>query len=278
MRGLQVVGQQHLLAQTERLDKLRALHVARNPLLRFGAKFYSQNDEDGLIEEISRRIQGDRSGTFLEFGVGDGTENNTLNLLAQGWRGAWLGGEPLRLERTGNRLYFRKCWIDRDNIASLARDALRSCSIDQLDVLSMDLDGNDYHFCHALLKAGYRPSLWIVEYNGRFSPHTYWVMPYDPNHRWSGDDYFGASLVAFQDLFDEHGYRLVACNLTGANAFFVRRDFADLFPELPANWRLLVMPAEYVQFPVTGHQLSVRTIETLLNAEPTLSARAATPP
>jgi hypothetical protein len=34
----------------------------------------------------------------LEFGVGDGTENNTLVLLSIGWRGAWVGGENLAFD------------------------------------------------------------------------------------------------------------------------------------------------------------------------------------
>ncbi|MBI2751816.1 MAG: hypothetical protein HYX43_21400, partial [Burkholderiales bacterium] len=75
------------------LEALKSSGSARNPLLAFGAKHYSQNDEDGVIEEITRRVIGNRPGTFLELGVGNGLENNTLNLLAKGWRGAWLGGE-----------------------------------------------------------------------------------------------------------------------------------------------------------------------------------------
>jgi len=51
---------------------------ARNPLNRFGAKYFSQTDEDGITLEIVRRI-GIRGGTFAELGVGDGLENNALS-------------------------------------------------------------------------------------------------------------------------------------------------------------------------------------------------------
>src|SRR5438132_2962278 len=111
------------LAALQRFDAVRARHVARNPLLAYGAKHYSQNDEDGLIEEITCRAVGEAPGSFLELGVGDGVENNTLNLLAKGWRGVWLGGEPLAFGCDGTRLAFRQCWIDRDNIARLSRGA-----------------------------------------------------------------------------------------------------------------------------------------------------------
>ncbi len=246
------------------LEALKSGGCARNPLLAFGAKHYSQNDEDGLIEEITRRTIGDRPGTFLELGVGNGLENNTLNLLAKGWRGAWLGGEELAFASENTRLRFRQCWIDRDNIASLCRETLDAHGIDQPDVLSVDLDGNDHHVCASLVAAPLRPALWIVEYNARFSPATRWVMPYDASHRWDGSDYFGASLAAFRDLLGGAGYRLVACNLTGANAFFVRDDLASRFPEVPDEWERLYMPATYLPYPAYGHPPSLRTVRSLL--------------
>lgn len=246
------------------LEALKSSGCARNPLLAFGAKHYSQNDEDGLIEEITRRTMGDRPGTFLELGVGNGLENNTLNLLAKGWRGAWLGGEELAFSSENTRLRFRQCWIDRDNIASLCRETLDAHGINQPDVLSVDLDGNDHHICASLVSAPLRPAVWVVEYNARFSPATRWVMPYDASHRWDDSDYFGASLAAFHDLLGGAGYRLVACNLTGANAFFVRDDLASRFPEVPDEWERLYMPATYLRYPVYGHPPSLRTVRSLL--------------
>ena len=49
----------------------------------YGFKVYSQCDEDGIIQEIFKRI-GEESRTFVEFGVGDGLENNTVKLLLEG--------------------------------------------------------------------------------------------------------------------------------------------------------------------------------------------------
>jgi len=246
------------------LEEIKSSRSAGNPLLAFGAKHYSQNDEDGLIEEITRRTIGEHPGTFLELGVGNGLENNTLNLLAKGWRGAWLGGEELAFACEATRLRFRQCWIDKDNIASLCRETLDAHGIDQPDLLSVDLDGNDHHVCASLLAAPLRPAVWVVEYNARFSPATRWVMPYDPAHRWDGSDHFGASLGAFHDLLAGAGYRLVACNLTGANAFFVRADLAPRFPEVPDDWKRLYMPATYLRYPAYGHPQSLRTVRSLL--------------
>jgi len=60
-------------------------------LASYGYKVFSQFDEDGIIDEIFKRI-GTTNKTFIEFGVGDGTENNTIYLLLQGWKGLWIEG------------------------------------------------------------------------------------------------------------------------------------------------------------------------------------------
>ncbi len=54
----------------------------------YGFSTYSQNDEDGILQEIFRRI-GTTNRKFIEFGCGDGLENNTTYLLLSGWRGVW---------------------------------------------------------------------------------------------------------------------------------------------------------------------------------------------
>ena len=59
------------------LDQPRYMEGKR--LLRFGFKVYSQNEEDGIINEIFQRI-GTTNKTFVEIGVGNGLENNTLHL------------------------------------------------------------------------------------------------------------------------------------------------------------------------------------------------------
>ena len=60
-------------------------------LLGSGFKAFSQNEEDGIIQEIFCRI-GITNKNFIEIGVGNGLENNTLNLFLQGWRGLWIEG------------------------------------------------------------------------------------------------------------------------------------------------------------------------------------------
>lgn len=246
------------------LEQRRVAALPRNPLLAYGRQVYSQNDEDGLIEEIWRRVGTGAPGSLVEFGVGDGTENNTLNLLAAGWRGSWLGGEAVRVRWQGSRLRFRQCWISADNVVALLAEELQAWRTDSPDLLSIDLDGNDWHLWKAVLGAGIRPAILVAEYNPLLAPPTRWVMPHDAEHRWQGDDWYGASLAALHELMEASGYRLVCCNLTGVNAFFVRAELADRFPELPSDWKDLYMGAAYVPYPWFGHPRSDRMIESLI--------------
>src|SRR5580704_7051947 len=71
-------------------------------LLRHGFKVYSQCDEDGIIQEIFRRI-GNGNRTFVEFGVETGIECNTVKLLIEGWRGLWLDGSETNVAQIRSR-------------------------------------------------------------------------------------------------------------------------------------------------------------------------------
>ena len=74
-KNIQELRDLFLISQTR---QAQINHI--NPLNRFGLKCFSQTDEDGITLEILRRIKSLGKGVFAEFGVGDGTENNTLIL------------------------------------------------------------------------------------------------------------------------------------------------------------------------------------------------------
>ena len=75
--------------QWDRTTKKRLLN--RKALENFGYKVYSQNDEDGIIQEIFRRI-GTTNQKFIEFGVQNGLESNGHFLLFKSWTGLWIEG------------------------------------------------------------------------------------------------------------------------------------------------------------------------------------------
>ena len=243
-----------------------------NPLNAFGAKTFSQSDEDGITLEILRRLGLQQAGVYGEFGVGDGTENNSLILAALGWKGFWVGGQDLAVQTPAegqSRFRYLKAWITLDNIVSLAQSGLNAVGAESPDVLSLDLDGNDIYFVEALLTAALRPKLFIVEYNAKFPPPVEFQIAYDADHQWLRDDYFGASLASFARLFERFGYRLVCCNShTGSNAFFVDAQYADHFEDVPVDIRALYVEARYWLPKKSGHPASIKTIERVLAADP----------
>ena len=197
-------------------------------LLRFGFKAYSQNEEDGILQEIFSRI-GTTNKTFFEIGAADGLENNTLYLLIQGWRGFWVEGNPRNVARINHRfkgpikngsLRVKCDWVHKNNINRLMAEGQLDSG--DLDLFSLDIDGNDYHILEAIDRLSSR--VLVIEYNPKYRPGIKWVMEYNPNHSYDFSDQFGASLKSFEILLSKKGYRLVGCNLLGINAFFVRED------------------------------------------------------
>lgn len=198
-------------------------------LVKHGYKVCSQNDEDGIIDHIFRRI-GRESSYFVEFGIGwGGLQNNTLHLLMNGWSGLWFEGnaEWAAVTEEGfgplidaGRINVSQAYVDRENFESLLEKAGVPA---EFDLLSIDIDGNDYWVWAALER--YRPRSVVIEYQPAFGPVADWKMKYGPHSVWNGGTQsFGASLKALELLGRQKGYSLVGCNITGANAFFVRDD------------------------------------------------------
>lgn len=214
-------------------------------LERYGYRVYSQNDEDGIIYEIFRRI-GTKTKRFIEFGAGIGLESNTHSLLLQGWSGLWIEGnsESCRLIKRRfapairrKEIQLLNTYITKDNVNQLFSDAGFE---GEIDLLSIDIDGNDYHIWESINVVN--PRVVIIEYNAKLTPEIDWCMAYNENHIWDRSDKQGASLKAYERLGREKGYQLVGTSLSGVNAFFVRSDLAkDKFYE-PATAEELYNP------------------------------------
>lgn len=235
------VGNLHDIAVLNYINS--EMRASKNPLTKEFDNYFSQSDEDGIIQRIFDRLE-ITHGSCVELGVGTGTENNTLNLVMNGWKAFWFGGEDLDLPQKvfpPKNLKFVKIWINKKTLQDRIIPEL--AILGDFELLSLDLDGNDYHFAKILLEAGIKPKVWVQEYNGNFSPYSNWVQPYDDDHIWKQDLYFGASISAFNRLFVDNGYTLIACNILGINAFFVRNDFIAHFEDIPRDLRDLYRPS-----------------------------------
>jgi hypothetical protein len=213
------------LVYEQALESPRSLEPKR--LLRHGFKVYSQHDEDGITEEIFNRI-GSTNKFFVEFGVGDGLENGTLYCLLKGWGGVWIEGSAICVDAIetnfqdlikSGRLKVRYSFITAENIEQLFRELQVP---DEFDLLSIDIDNNDYWVWQAIQR--YSPRVVAIEYNASFKKTVECVVPYGPTTIWNHTNYFGASLKALEELGRRKGYCLVGCNYTGVTAFFVRED------------------------------------------------------
>jgi hypothetical protein len=192
-------------------------------LLSKGYKVFSQNQEDGMIAEVFRRI-GTSSRRFIEFGIEDGLECNSTFLLMQGWTGTWIEGSKQSADKA--RLAFASYPVQVLNqyITAANADELIAeiAGIGELDLLSIDTDTIDYWIWHAVKKV--KPRLVVIEYNAVWPPFIRKTVANDPLMVWDGTNFSGASLGALEALGREKSYCLVGCSLAGANAFFVRDD------------------------------------------------------
>ena len=212
-------------------EPLLAAEKAGDPkvLAPYGYTAYSQSDDDGIIQEIYRRI-GVTNRQFIDFGCADGIENNTTYLILTGWSGLWMdgGAENIRSVNThfeeyvrSGKLKARQAMVTTENI----NDFIRAADLDaEPDLLNIDIDGNDYWIWEAIDVV--RPRVVIIEYNATFRPPYKVVQEYQPERGWASDNYFGASLQALEALGARKGYALVGCNFAGSNAFFVRQDLS----------------------------------------------------
>ncbi|HUA75574.1 MAG TPA: hypothetical protein VL988_12525 [Solirubrobacteraceae bacterium] len=201
------------------------------PLTRFEHRVFSQNGEDGVLAELLLRI-GIESRWFVEFGAQTGVEGNCV-FLAEVLR--WSGLLIEAHEDAANELA-RKYAANRG--VQTARARVLPENVEQLfaqagvpreiDVLSIDVDGNDYWIWQALGSCS--PRIVVIEYNAHWPPHARWVQPFDAERTWDGSDNYGASLGALRSLAEEKGYRLAHTELTGNNAFFVREDLPGTLP------------------------------------------------
>jgi hypothetical protein len=189
---------------------------------------FSQHGEDGIIDYLcSRLTRGHRF--FFEIGSADGLENCTAWLaFARGYGGVMVEGDP-DLSARCRRMLDGRVWnieavnlmVDADNISSL----MKMCPHRDPDVFVIDIDGIDYYVGQKVLELGYRPKIFVVEYNSSFGPERSVTVAYRPAFsRWEAHPtglYYGASIAAWQGLLDRHGYRFVTVESSGVNGFFI---------------------------------------------------------
>lgn len=196
-------------------------------------KIFSQWGEDGIVQHLTKTIE-IKNKTFIEFGVEDFFQSNCRFLLMKdNWNGFVIDGSPTNIERLKKSYFYWKhhlvaidAFITKENINELLA---KSGFGEDLGLLSIDLDGNDYFILEAI--TFFKPRILICEYNSVFGATRKISIPYEPGFirtsKHYSNLYWGASLPAMTHVANKKGYSLVGTNTASCNAFYVRNDLLN---------------------------------------------------
>lgn len=193
-------------------------------LLDFAADTNSQSGEDGIIAKMLEFLPS-RNHWCVEFGAWDGQFlSNTCNLIDHAGFSAVLI-EPdqqrfqdlLRRHGKNSKVIALNRFVGFSRGDSLDTLLAQTPTPKDFDLLSIDIDGNDFHVWKAV--ADYHPKIVCIEYNPTIPNEVDFLQPPDPGISQ------GSSLSALTRLAREKGYELVC--VTRLNAFYVD---APLFP------------------------------------------------
>jgi len=206
-----------------------------------GYSVCSMHDQDGIIAEIFNII-GTKSKRFIEFGCGDGMQNNTLfPLTFKDWSGFWIDGDKDQIDGAMKRMpYYRNAenldvlheLINAENIDDILRKYSEDKNNFEYDLMVIDVDWNDSYVWESIHSI--KPRVICIEYNSHIPPDISLRVPYNKEVEyavWTGKLFFGSSLLAMNDIAKKIGYTLVGCSLAGSDAFFVKDEDLEQF-----NW------------------------------------------
>lgn len=189
---------------------------------------FSQNGEDGLLDVLRKQLISSNR-YFVEIGSADGMQNNSSWLVvAEQYAGLMVEGNPELVDRAKRLIPHYsigaecvKMFVNSNSIQDLKALALHS----NPDVFSLDIDGVDYYVAEAVFDAGFRPKIFVVEYNSVFGPERSMTVPYKESFSFGVEHstrlYYGVSISAWRKFFDKQGYRFITVDSKGVNAFFV---------------------------------------------------------
>lgn len=198
-------------------------------LLKHRRSYFSQSGEDGVLSYIISRLP-EKTGWCVEFGAWNGRYlSNTYHLVSQmGYKSVLIEGDADRAkELVGTMRPFHGCHCINTFVQPEGPDCLdqilaRTPIPNNFDLLSIDIDGDDYHVWQSLHH--YLPAVVVIEINIRDKPHAERIHPQGAPPVWGQA---GTSIRLMTNLARRKGYALLAN--VGCNVIFVRSAFLPLF-------------------------------------------------
>jgi hypothetical protein len=203
--------------------ELRLLRFTKvdSPLMAYAKNVTSQCGEDGIIERIIELIQPAHR-FCVEFGAWDGTLNSNCHqlLMHREWKGVMIEANEKKYRDlvntfSGNgRVKTINRFVDFEGPNTLDNILIECGAPPDFGLLSIDIDGNDYHVWKSLER--HSPEIVIIEFNPTIPNDVYFIQDrsFERNQ--------GCSLLALVFLAKERGYELAVC--TTVNAIFVKKE------------------------------------------------------
>lgn len=193
-------------------------------LTSFRRNDHSQDGEDGVLDEIFRRLSVTQ-GWCVEFGAWNGMHlSNTFNLIKNhGWKSVLIEADAAKsVELRANMKPYDgviclEQFVQLEGQGCLDKVLSRTPIPIDFDLLSIDIDGADYHVWNSVQI--YKPKVVIIEYNPSIPDDVSFVQVADIHVRQ------GSSLRALTELAAAKGYELSCA--TVCNAIFTRNDLFD---------------------------------------------------
>ena len=201
--------------------------------LSYEKQIYSQQGEDGIIEQLINAIKKPNK-ICVEMGWGkdhvgkkaakiEFAQNCTSNLIhTHGYKGfAWDAQFQHVVPPT---VTFTQEFLRPDNVSNYLK------TINELkpDFYSLDIDSFDYEIMTGMLNKGFMPKAMVLEFNIRWGWDIVHSMPYVDKGKYEKTSLFhGVSYRKYRNLLEAKGYKFFTLDSRGINMFFYHPDDLD---------------------------------------------------
>lgn len=192
--------------------------------------YHSQNGEDGVLEYLFTKIPSNK--WSVEFGAWNAKHlSNTFHFIEKhNYHAVLIEGDKSKISdlekntaQFKDRVFNINAYVDFQGENTLDNLLKRTPIPFDFDILSIDIDGKDYHVWDAFKE--YRPKVVVAEIVMTDKPEVIRVDDKNSNtYEWSKS---GSSIKSMTKLANEKGYALIA-NIA-CNAIYVDKKYLSLF-------------------------------------------------